>query len=338
MAKLNMPVQGIVPTGTLMHLRPDEIKRSETNPRHLFDRPQLESLKKSIREKGVLVPITVYQPKGQSKFSILDGERRFRCVVELTDEGFQVEIPANIVEPPTKIAGLLYMFSIHNYREAWELMPTALGLKIIIEELGVSDAKELAKHTGLSGAQVERCKKLLEFEEEFQQLSLDPDPKTRIPSNFWIELLPVLGLVQECLPELWGDLGRKRLIYKLIEKYRARKIKSVIHFRKILEGYEISDATRRALIVRRLQEFILNPAIETRAAFDEFVVDRKRIQNALSACEIFLTQLQQLKLRYTADEFERSQLKESLKQVIEYCRSLEQELEGSDPPEPTQDE
>jgi ParB-like chromosome segregation protein Spo0J len=47
-----------------------------TIPGCCFDPPQLLELKKNIAEHGVLVPITVYQPKGQAKFSILDGERR----------------------------------------------------------------------------------------------------------------------------------------------------------------------------------------------------------------------------------------------------------------------
>ena len=105
----------VVPSGQLRFLRPQEIKPSSNNPRRLFDPPQLLELKKNIAAHGVLVPITVYQAKGQSKFSILDGERRHRCVVELREEGHKgkdrepLKLPANVVEPPSKIAGLLYM-------------------------------------------------------------------------------------------------------------------------------------------------------------------------------------------------------------------------------------
>src|SRR5260370_35078611 len=112
-------VAPVVPSGQLRRLSVDEIKPSATNPRLLFDPSLLEELKKNIAEHGVLVPITVYQPKGQVKFSILDGERRYRCVVDLTSEkhfgkdGRPMKIPANIVEPPTMIAGLWKLFSIH---------------------------------------------------------------------------------------------------------------------------------------------------------------------------------------------------------------------------------
>src|ERR1039457_3177688 len=236
------PIPTVIPTGELRHLTHDEIKPSSSNPRHLFDPDQLLELKKNIAEHGVLVPITVFRAPGQTKFSILDGERRYRCVGELRREGrgekdgAELTLPANVVGPPTKIAGLLYMFSIHNFREAWELMPTALSLKVVMKELGEYDNKVLSKLTGLSEPQIERCKKLITFPEHFQEMSLDPNPKTRIPSNFWIEALPVIDLALEKLPTI-KKLGRDNATEKLVDKYRDRKIRSVIHFRRIMESY-----------------------------------------------------------------------------------------------------
>ena len=333
-------VPQIVPTGQLRHLKPDEIKPSLNNPRHLFDENELLELKKNIAEHGVLVPITVYQAKGQAKFSILDGERRYRCVLELTKEGRgekggrPLTLPANVVEPPTKIAGLLYMFSIHNFREQWELMPTALGLKIVMGELGETDNKALNKLTGLSEPQIERCKKLLTFPERFQELSLDPNPATRIPSNFWIEALPVLDLAVDNIPTI-KKLGRDRATDKLVEKYRDKRIKSVIHFRRIMESLALNedDPATYAQVVRSIEEFFLNPKTEIRATFDGYIGDKKRVQSALSACEEFLASLQRFKLTFTSDDDERASLRKALRDVRAYCRSLEQALRGSDDPD-----
>jgi ParB family transcriptional regulator, chromosome partitioning protein len=334
------PIPTVIPTGELRHLTHDEIKPSSSNPRHLFDPDQLLELKKNIAEHGVLVPITVFRAPGQTKFSILDGERRYRCVGELKKEGrggkdgAELTLPANVVEPPTKIAGLLYMFSIHNFREGWELMPTALSLKVVMKDLGEYDNRALQKLTGLSDPQIERCKKLLTFPEHFQEMSLDPNPKTRIPSNFWIEALPVIDLALEKLPTI-KKLGRDKATEKLVDKYRDRKIKSVIHFRRIMEGYELSEdePATQAKVVRRLEEFFLNPKTETRDAFDEFVVEKKRVLNALEACEGFIAQLQKFKLTYTTDDDERKSLREALRDVRKYCKSLEEALKGSDDPE-----
>jgi hypothetical protein len=306
----------------------------------LFDPDQLLELKKNIAEHGVLVPIIVYQAKGQTKFSILDGERRYRCVLELVREGRKgrdeapLTLPANVVEPPSRIAAVLYMFSIHNYRDGWELMPTARSLKFVMETIGEDNTKILSKFTGLSDPQIERCKKLLSFPDRFQELSLDPDPKTRVPSNFWIEALPVINLAVELVPTI-QQLGRDRATDKLVEKYRARKIKSVIHFRRIMESYELSedDPQTRAQVIRRVEAFFLDPRVETREAFDEFVVGKKRVQNALAACEGFLSQLQRFKLTYTTDEEERKDLRKALREVQAYCGSLEEALRGGDDPE-----
>lgn len=325
-------VPHVVPSGRLLRLELEALKPSASNPRHLFDPEPLRELKENIRQHGVLVPITVYQLKGQDKYAILDGERRYRCCIELKDEGLRLEIPANVVEPPTKVAGLLYMFSIHNFREGWELMPTALSLKIVMKELGTEDNTAITRLTGLSEPQIDRCKILLKFPERFQKLSLDPAPKTRIPSNFWIEVYPVLDLCEQVLPKLVSEFSRNGVIEKLIDKYRAKKIKSVIHFRRIMEAYEVSDDETRKTVIKRLREYILDEQLETRKAFDEFVVDSRRLQGAVDACEEFLRQLQRLKLDYS---LEREEIKRALEKVRDYTQKLLNKLEGTD--QPTED-
>lgn len=325
------PVQSpVVPSGELLKLRPEEIVPSENNPRHLFDPEPLATLKKSIRQHGVLVPITVYKRRGSSAYFILDGQRRHTCCLELQEEGIDLLIPANVVEPPTKMAALIYMFSIHNFREQWELMPTALALETLIKELDENDSQVLAKLTGLSDPQIKRCKILLTFAEKFQTLSLDPNPKTRIPSNFWIEAFPVLNLCDDKMPEMVEEISRDGITEKLVEKYRAKKIRSVIHFRRIMEAYEIADTEKgQEQVLQTLREYILTTDLETRAAFDKYLVDNRRVQGAINACDDFVRSLQRNKLDYTLD---RSELKDALIAVKEYVEDLLTKLEGTDAP------
>jgi ParB/RepB/Spo0J family partition protein len=331
-------VASVVPQGLLRKLRVAEIKPSATNPRHLFDRAPLNELKENIRQHGVLVPITVYELKGQKKYAILDGERRFRCCVELQDEGLDITIPANIVEPPDLIAGILYMFSIHNFRESWELMPTALSLKVVMDILEEKDTRKLSKLTGLSEPQIERCKILLSFPKKFQNLSLDPDPSTRIPSNFWIEASPVLDLCEKELPDLTKKFGRDGLTDFLVEKYRYKSIKSVIHLRRILEAYDIQPKDNylpnheaQSGVIKRLETYMTNVQMETRKAFDEFVVDNRRIQNSIKACDDFIVQLERAKLEHVVEN--KDDLTFALRNVKKYVDDLLQKLEGSDQPD-----
>ena len=322
----------IIPQSSLKKLKVSQIKPSSNNPRLLFDPVPLSELKENIRQHGVLVPITVYEVRGQNFYAILDGQRRYQCCVDLEKEGKEITIPANIVDPPNKIAGLLFMFSIHNFREQWELMPTALSLKVVMEALGEQDSEKLSKLTGLSQPQVERCKILLNFPEKFQELSLDPDPTTRIPSNFWIEANPILDLTEETLPTLTKKLGRDGITDKLVEKYRGKRIKSVIHFRRITEAYELSEENKnqRSRIIERLDEYITNPQLETRAAFDEFVVDNRRIQTVISACDEFISQIKRAKVEHV---LERNELMIALNKVKNYIEKILQKLEGSDQPD-----
>ena len=55
---------------------PQEIERNPDNPRIIFHQDELDALQESIRQQGILVPLTVYEDK--SKLFLLDGERRWR--------------------------------------------------------------------------------------------------------------------------------------------------------------------------------------------------------------------------------------------------------------------
>lgn len=322
----------VVPTGKVLILSPAQIRPNTNNPRMLFDPEPLQDLRDNIRAHGVLVPITVYALPGSEKFAILDGARRHRCCVELEDEGLTVRIPANVVEPPTRLAGLLYMFSIHNFREQWELMPTALSLKVVMKELGEGDPRKLSHLTGLSEKQVERCRILLRVPDHLQQLSLDPDPKTRIPSNFWIEAEPVAAVVEQELPALGVDLDRTQVLERLVEKYRAKRIRSVIHFRRILEALELSDDTeQRQRVLARLAEYIRDVGLETRAAFDEFVVENRRAQSVLRACETLIAQIARGGVAHSQDQ-DRQELITMLRRVEGLVQELMSRLEFSSPP------
>ena len=151
----------------------DQLRPSQANPRRLFDAEPLAALKKSIESHGVLVPLTVYRLPGQERFGIIDGERRYRCCQELTDEGIPTPVPANIVSPPDDMARLIYMFNIHQFREQWELMPTALALESVMKHLSTNDPGALSEVTGLSTTQVERCRLILSYPEGYRKLSID---------------------------------------------------------------------------------------------------------------------------------------------------------------------
>ena len=70
----------------------DQIHESTTNPRQTFEQSKLEELAESIRQHGLIQPITI-RPNA-SGFEIVAGARRFRAA-KLAELFF---LPARIVE------------------------------------------------------------------------------------------------------------------------------------------------------------------------------------------------------------------------------------------------
>ena len=318
-------------SGNLLTLRVDQLRASQNNPRRLFDAEPLSALKESIATHGVLVPLTVYKLPGQDKYGIIDGERRFRCCQELAVDNPGISIPANVVSPPDDMARLIYMFNIHQFREQWELMPTARALQSVVENLESDDTATLSEVTGLSAQQVERCLLILSYPEKYQALSMDGVRSNRIPSNFWVELHPVLGLIEDLLPELTNEIGREKIIDRMVEKYRTNRIRSVIHFRRIMEANEVQeDRESREEFVDHLRNYILDPALETRATFDGFIVDSRRVTKAVDASAAFIKAMEAAKLSYASEG--RDELINNLRRVLVYVQGLLSKLEGEDPP------
>jgi ParB family chromosome partitioning protein len=166
----------------------DLLKPNPHNPRVLFDELPLKILEQSIQKVGILVPLTVFKARGSEHYTILDGQRRWICAQRLQ----MPEVPINEVNEPTTAQNIVTMFQIHKLRQDWELMPTALKLGVLMNELNERRDKPLAELTGLDVAVVTRCKKLLWYPQHYQEMMLFADPTDRIKADFFIELYPIL--------------------------------------------------------------------------------------------------------------------------------------------------
>ncbi len=325
------------PKGVHVDLSTKQLKPNPNNPRRLFDAEPLERLKESIRAHGILVPLTVYKLPAQERYAILDGERRYRCCLMLAAEGIEVSIPANVVDPPDNVASLIYMFNIHAFREQWELMPTALSLKQLILSLGrpeiipQGDLDELHELTGLSYPQLERCRRILTFPDRFQKLSLESDPAKRIPSNFWIELYPILQLAEEHTPTLIAEAGRDGITDRVVEKYRTGKIKNIIHLRRISEAFDVAEEPQEEeAVAQRLREYFLDPTMETREAFDGFIRDNRRFQTVLTAADRFLKDVTKARVDHSLEG--KNELILKLTEILNFVQIMLDTLSGGDEP------
>jgi ParB family chromosome partitioning protein len=197
----------------------------------------MQILTESVRKLGILVPLTLYEapPKHLPKkehYILLDGERRWRCAADLA----MASVPAIIVDRPSETENILTMFHIHNVREGWQLMPTALKLKVLMDELRETNERKLAELTKLSVAQVRRCKILLSYPKRFQNMMLAP-PSERMKADFFIELDRIRRPATADQFEPWTQHGDSVCIEILLRKYESDIIVAVTDFRQLAEIY-----------------------------------------------------------------------------------------------------
>lgn len=238
----------------------DSLVPNPHNPRMLFDREPMQVLRDSIKKMGILVPLTVYRDHKKNNFVILDGQRRWICAQSVGLD----KVPVNEVAEPSLVQNIVTMFQIHKLREDWELMPSALKVELLMNELNEKNDARLAELTGLDEAVIVRCKKLLSFNKRFQDRMLDPDPKKRLKADFFIELHPV---VKDRDVRKFAWFKENDFIDQMIAKYEhpSKPIRSVTDFR-VVKQY-ITNA-RRAGILGRLSTRLHRFGAEVDAPLD----------------------------------------------------------------------
>lgn len=134
----------------------DLIEKNPYQPRHYFDRQQLEELASSIKQYGVLQPIILKKVSSKS-YVIIAGERRFRAA-KLA--GF-LEIPAIIKDlDESEMAEIAIIENLQ--RENLNYFEEAEGFKNLIEMFNLTQ-EEVAKKVGKSQSSVANKLRLLQL-------------------------------------------------------------------------------------------------------------------------------------------------------------------------------
>lgn len=138
------------------------IKPNPYQPRIDFETESLEELKQSIKEKGVIQPITVR--KKNNFFELIAGERRLRAAIEIELE----KIPAYIIEVDTK-EEMLEMAIIENVqREKLNPIEQALAFQRLITECKLTQ-DDVAQKIGKDRTTVTNLLRLLKLPEEIKK-------------------------------------------------------------------------------------------------------------------------------------------------------------------------
>jgi len=141
-----------------------KIRPNRYQPRRNFDEAALAELSESIKERGLLQPISVWKDHGEEHYELIAGERRLRA----SRLAGLAEIDA-IVKKDLDDEQKLGLSLIENIqREDLNAVDTALAYRQLMQNFGVSQA-DIAKRVGKSRAAVSNTLRLLELDEDIRQ-------------------------------------------------------------------------------------------------------------------------------------------------------------------------
>jgi ParB/RepB/Spo0J family partition protein len=259
---------------TVRLIDPRKILPNEENPRLIFREDELAALENSIKQQGILVPLTVFEDK--KRFVILDGERRWRCALKLA----MPNVPVIIQPKPDKLQNIMMMFAIHKSRSDWDPLPTAMKLdqleKILTKHHGAPPSEEaLAAAASISRGEVRRYRRILELPDRYKDELLEELEKPRPDQVLTVDhvLESVRGAESVRKRDIITSAEERELSSALIDKFRRKKIKSTVSPRQLpriaraVQRGEIGrDIARRAII-----KIIRDPEFTVENAFDQSV-------------------------------------------------------------------
>lgn len=147
-------------TGSLS-LPISQVETCSSQPRKLFDEEALAELADSIREHGIIQPLTV-RKLSSGYYQIIAGERRWRAA---RLAGLQ-EVPAIVIEADDRKAAELAMIE-NLQREDLNPMEEAAGFQTLIRDFGLTQ-EEAAQRVSKSRPAVANALRLLGLPQEIQ--------------------------------------------------------------------------------------------------------------------------------------------------------------------------
>jgi ParB/RepB/Spo0J family partition protein len=296
----------------------DLIDPNPGNPRLIFPQEELDKLIESISHEGVLVPIVVFPKDG--RFTLVDGERRFRSARELG----LTEIPSLITGERTEQELLVQMFNIHLIREPWRDLPTARALGRLMEEISKSTGAEasdkiLRELTGLSVERIKQLKFALELPGPWQEHIA----AGTIPLNWFWELdKNIIRPLTAERPALVKELGKQNIAEAFLRKrldgvtgtdtVSLRKVRPIIGFAKADADATGEEESRLDQILRSL---VTDANFTIEEAYEDTVQITVETDKLSRRAETMVANFQRL-LRKASSEDERDYIKQVGRNLI----------------------
>lgn len=156
-----MKQQRVKSTAEIYNIPQTMIVPNPNQPRKRFDYDELENLAQSIRENGILQPITV-RKREDKKYELVSGERRLRAARLVG----MVKIPSIVINIDDKNSA---MFSIieNLQRQSLNFFEEAEAIEKLVGEYAMS-REEVAQKLGLAPSTVSNKLRILRLPEEMR--------------------------------------------------------------------------------------------------------------------------------------------------------------------------
>ncbi len=160
-AKTSVSASAKPNVGGIAKIPISQIEANAFQPRTHFDKEALEELSASIKEHGIIQPITV-RKVGANKYQIISGERRYRASQMAGLE--EVPVYIRVADDQT----MLEMAIIENIqREDLNALEVAISYQRLIDECEITQEK-VGERVGKSRASVTNYLRLLNLPSEVQ--------------------------------------------------------------------------------------------------------------------------------------------------------------------------
>jgi len=157
----NNTLQGSQTVGSISSISIDKIEANPFNPRTNFEEDALKELASSIKEHGIIQPLTV-RKLGRDKFQLISGERRYRAsqLAGLTEVPCYIRI--------AKDSTMLEMALVENIqREDLNAIEVGLSYQRLIDECNFTQEK-LGEKLGKSRSNITNYLRLLKLPAKVQ--------------------------------------------------------------------------------------------------------------------------------------------------------------------------
>jgi ParB family chromosome partitioning protein len=221
----------------LIQINVTEVKPNPYQPRIKFDEKALTELKDSIREKGLIQPITVRRK--DSHFELIAGERRLRAAVEV---GFR-KIPAYIIKVDSKEEMLELAIVENVQRERLDPIEQANAYQRLIDECKLTQ-DDIAHKIGKERSTITNMIRLLRLPEAIQKsVALG-----EISTGHARTLLSLESKEEQI--QIWKKLLRS--------EFSVRKLEKIVKEMSELKKQKPIETKRKSVHVIKVEEKLRN--------------------------------------------------------------------------------